>query len=96
MGEQHRQPRFLLWLVLLEEGGLRFRWEFPDAFAASRRGPHQDRPAHELRPVERYLLHSKTAHRVAMQVDRVEAESVDERPGVARGLLDRVRGCASR
>jgi hypothetical protein len=58
--------------------------------------PDQNGSAHQLGSVQRYLLGYYAAHRVRQHVDCLEAEGVDERFGIARGLPDRVPSASSR
>ena len=77
-------------LVGLEKQRPGLRRSFADTLAAARPGADQDQSAHQFGAIERHLLRDQATHRVGQQIDRAQTEGVDERLGVARGLLDRV------
>ena len=88
--EEDRQPHQVLRVIDLPEQRGDVRGELAHVFAAARAGAHEDQSPHELGAVDGDLLGDISAHREAEEIDVFEAESVDERGGVARHSGDGV------
>ena len=86
--EQDRKPHQILRVIDLPEERRDIRSELAHAFAAARAGAHENQSPHELGSIDGDLLSDVSAHRVAKEIDLLEAQCVDERGGVPRHSRD--------